>query len=294
MSTTTKAIADFGSSTGIEDLSDEVRESAIRALDHVLSSAVSMRNEPIITSIIDTLTAMQPVSDGDDGGALVALSPFSAALAIGVSASLALDKSASTFERLACVIVPPSFVAARNIDCPGATLVSAVAIGSEIGLRTAAALGAQHVSRGWDLVGSAGRIGATVAVSKVLGLSASKIHNALGFASTMSAGILMGGETLSALSAGKAAADALEAATLGMNGLIGPPAPLEGRRGLFALVSPGSDPSRLVEGLGQHWEHHLLLAPFAFADAVDQLADDRDVSLMVHRFSELTASLETT
>jgi 2-methylcitrate dehydratase PrpD len=197
------------------------------------------------------------------------------------------------FERLASVIVPTSFVAAQRVDCSGATLIRAIAIGGEIGLRTANALGEEHVSRGWDPVGSAGRIGATAAVSVVFGLSSIQIQNALGFASTMSAGIQSGSEALRACIAGKASGDAIEAATLAKYGLIGPPLPLEGRRGLFALVAPSRDPGELVDKLGTRWEHTILFSPGVFADVVDQLVHAPDVTLVSERFAKLTGSSQS-
>src|SRR5262249_24418021 len=61
------------------------------------------------------------------------------------------------------------------------------------------------------------------------------------------------GTMAGSLQPGKAAANGFEAAVLAHNGLDGPAAPLEGRRGLFALHAGRVD-TPLADGLGTHWE----------------------------------------
>jgi 2-methylcitrate dehydratase PrpD len=60
-------------------------------------------------------------------------------------------------------------------------------------------------------------------------------------------------EEIAALRAAFAAADGAEAALLGERGFTAPRQPLEGRRGLLALLAPEADPQELVRDLGTRW-----------------------------------------
>lgn len=80
--------------------------------------------------------------------------------------------------------------------------------------------------------------------------------HALGLAATQTTTV--GGSSdeqkeTAALRAAFAAADGAEAALLGERGFTAPRQPLEGRRGLLALLAPAADAQELVRGLGTRW-----------------------------------------
>jgi 2-methylcitrate dehydratase PrpD len=77
----------------------------------------------------------------------------------------------------------------------------------------------------------------------------------LSVASTQAAGHTkqLGSHTKS-LHAGKAAADGVEAALLAQNGFTGPSQPIEGRRGMAALMAPSPNLGQAVDHLGSVWE----------------------------------------
>jgi hypothetical protein len=79
--------------------------------------------------------------------------------------------------------------------------------------------------------------------------------SALGLAATQVAGLALSEQTpLGAFTAGKQAGDGVEAALLASRGFEGPPSPLEGRRGLAEVLTPGGhDLPDVTEMLGREW-----------------------------------------
>jgi 2-methylcitrate dehydratase PrpD len=120
--------------------------------------------------------------------------------------------------------------------------VRAIALGYEVATRVAAALGAAHTARGWDVRATAGAIGATAAAGSLCDLDEHALRDALGLCATQAAGLISSaGTDAEAVQLGKAAANAVEAALLAGCGFTSSAEPLEGRRGLFALMSAGAE-----------------------------------------------------
>lgn len=155
---------------------------------------------------------------------------------------------------LASPVVCAALAAGDAANAPGAVVLDAVVVGTEIALRLATALGASHVGRGWDVAGTCGRLGSAAAAARVFGLGAERMRNALGIAATEAGGLRAASGTMTAAFIhGLAAADGVEAALLGRFGFTGAPHAIEGRRGLAALMSAAFDPGALVAGLGERY-----------------------------------------
>lgn len=276
----TPTVSSFASSIRWSKLPDSVREASVSALASVLSLSASTSTNAMVREL-DAF--IEPITSQNEKGSF-------AALRIATTAFSRLAADASLQEELSCVVVPAGFVAAQFAGCSGPQLLTAVAIGLEIALRMVESLGEDHRGRGWDVVGSAGRIGATVAASVVIGLDAKQLQSALGFASTMVAGLHLAGSDLRALGAGKSSADGVEAAVLAGEGLLGPVAPLEGRRGLFALVSPDPHPEILVEGLGDRWLFVDKMTPSGLDAAAGLLVGAADTSIFAASFERLVVT----
>ncbi|MFI5607733.1 MmgE/PrpD family protein [Amycolatopsis sp. NPDC051903] len=87
---------------------------------------------------------------------------------------------------------------------------------------------------------TAGALGAVAAAGCAAGLSAGPLRHAVGLCATQAAGLSAAAETpLGPLQVGKAAANAVEAVLLSRSGFTSAEQPLEGRRGLYALLSEG-------------------------------------------------------
>ena len=119
----------------------------------------------------------------------------------------------------------------------------AFAVGTAVAEWMADALTAATVAERWSARGIAGLIGAGVAAARLLGLDEAGVRNVVGLCATQAAGLRAAeGSEAGVVQAAKAAADAVEAATLARHGFTSAADGLGGRRGLFALLAPGATP----------------------------------------------------
>jgi len=137
----------------------------------------------------------------------------------------------------------------------GRDLIEAIILGMEISCRLGLMLHPHHYARGWHITATCGIFGAAMAAGRLLRLTPAQYVHALAHALAQSCGSV---ETLGtmakSLSVGQAAKGGLLAAWLSLHGYEGPPEPLEGKRGFFALHGGEDDFSPLLEGLGTRWE----------------------------------------
>lgn len=137
----------------------------------------------------------------------------------------------------------------------GRDLILAHALGFEAGARVSLAVWPDHYDVGWHMTGTAGTICAAAAVASLLGLGADRTVHALGLAATQAAGHReQFGAMAKSFHAGKAAANGVLAAQLAARGYTAAPESLEGRRGLFHVMSARSDPEAVTRELGERWE----------------------------------------
>jgi 2-methylcitrate dehydratase PrpD len=261
------AIGRFAAEAAWHELPTAARERATQLLTAALANARHGANAPttsILTSYVAGLESPPEATLLQPGAARRRVGAADAAL---VNAAAA----ATTAHELTAPAVFAALAVAECLDVDGAALLGAIAVGAEIAARTAVGLGAAHTGRGWDVVGTAGRIGAAAAAARLFGLEAPRIVDALGYAATSTAGVTQPpGSPAIAIGSGKAAADAVEAGLLARGGLIGPPAPIEGRRGMFALEA-GESAERVVEALGDEWLMVSVLLPSTPANGHDAL-----------------------
>jgi 2-methylcitrate dehydratase PrpD len=129
-------------------------------------------------------------------------------------------------------------VAALETRLDSDSAVAATAVGYRVAELVADALGPGHVEIGWCVAATAGTIGATAAAGRLLGLDDVALRNALGLAATQAAGLNAARDTdAGPIQLGKAAANAVEAALLAADGFTSAGEPLEGRRGMIAVMT---------------------------------------------------------
>ncbi|RKP57689.1 MmgE/PrpD family protein [Pararobbsia silviterrae] len=117
-------------------------------------------------------------------------------------------------------------------------IAAAVAVGTLAATRLLTAVDDAAFRARWNVAASLGIVGATLAVSRLLGLDAPRMRHALGIAATQAAGLARNNdEAMGALETGKAAADAIEASLLAKHGFTSAVASIDGRRGLAALMA---------------------------------------------------------
>ena len=127
------------------------------------------------------------------------------------------------------------------IVCAAATAVGencaeAVAVGISVTGLIASGL-PDASAQGWAVPVVSATVGAAVAAGLMLGLAEERLRAAIGIAATQATGLASAvGTDAGAVQAGKAAFNAVEAALLAQAGFTSCDQPLEGRRGLYALL----------------------------------------------------------
>ncbi|HWT05785.1 MAG TPA: MmgE/PrpD family protein [Xanthomonadales bacterium] len=178
-----------------------------------------------------------------------ALASYGAPLrrAFTAAVTLAAVPSARANAPIVAAAVAASELAGRG----EADVVEAIAIGREVAVRLERAL---ILDAAWDVVNVIAGIGAAAAAARAAALGGDATRNAIGLAATQATGLgVTEGTPSGALAAGKAAADAVEAALLAHNGFTAASASLEGRRGLAALMASRFDERALCDDLGGRW-----------------------------------------
>src|SRR6185369_17960852 len=115
--------------------------------------------------------------------------------------------------------------------------------------RASLALYPEHYDRGWHMTGTTGTLGAAVSAGRLLGLSDEALVHAVGLAATQAAGHReQFGAMAKSLHSGKAASNGVLAALLASRGYTAADESLEGRRGMFHVMSTRADPTQLTDG----------------------------------------------
>jgi 2-methylcitrate dehydratase PrpD len=148
-----------------------------------------------------------------------------------------------------------SALAASGEQATGRAYAEAYLAGFETAARVALSMPKGHYDRGWHVTGTVGGIGAAVAVGRIRGESPEVLRRSVSLAAGQAGGHRQHfGSMAKALNGGNAARVGLVSALLAGEGFLPDPEGLEGRRGMWAVMSDGPDPGMLSEGLGEQWE----------------------------------------
>jgi len=179
-----------------------------------------------------------------------------AALVNGTSAhAFELDDYHNAKLHPGAVVVPAALAMAEQLQSSGERLLTAIAVGYEMMIRSSLALEPSAARlRGWHLTGACGPFGAAAACAVLMGLDAERTAWALGLAGTQGAGLWAfnaDGTMSKRLHAGKAAHAGVLAAELAAAGFSGPTQIYETQDGGFLKAfSDKSDPAPLTHELG--------------------------------------------
>jgi aconitate decarboxylase len=152
------------------------------------------------------------------------------------------------------VVLPAAIAGAeRAKTVGGADLIAAIAVGVDVaaGLGVAAVTGLRFFRPA-----TAGALGATAALGKLMGFDPSRMVNALSIAYAQLCGTMQAhteGSALLAMQMGFAARNAVVACDLAACGFDGPKNVLEGPFGYFKLFEADGSAARAVEELGRRW-----------------------------------------
>jgi 2-methylcitrate dehydratase PrpD len=182
-----------------------------------------------------------------------------AALVNGVAADIVgwSDISVTHMTHPSVSIAPTVCAVGEQTRASGAEVLAAHIVGTEIANKIGAGVSPGFQLRGWHPLAVLNTFGAAVAASRLLGLDATRMQNALGIAAGEASGMRVAMGTMSkAMGAGRSARDGIRAAILASMGFTGPMDVIEARDGFLQTFGDGVSGEAMLDHLG---------APFEFA-----------------------------
>ncbi|MDJ0994895.1 MAG: MmgE/PrpD family protein [Dinoroseobacter sp.] len=177
--------------------------------------------------------------------------------------ALDFDDTALSEEKDRSVLIHPTmqplsacFAVGEHLKVSAEEFLTAFILGFEVQVKIAEAINAEHFTggRGFHTSGTIGIFGATIAACKLMGLDYAQTSNAMGMASTMSAGVGANHGTMSKpLNMSRAAENGVTAARFASLGMDGPAHALEAGRGFFEAFGGGYDPTKIIGRMGSPW-----------------------------------------
>jgi 2-methylcitrate dehydratase PrpD len=159
------------------------------------------------------------------------------------------------------VVLPAVLALAETEALSGATLLTSIVAGYEVGIRTGTCTGIPHGARGYHATGTVGCVASAAGAGNLLGLDPERTANALGIGGTQAAGLYCArtGAMTKRLHAGHAAQAGVIAGLLARDGFTGSQDVLEAPFGGFmSTLTENADLNQLTEGLGETWETALV------------------------------------
>jgi 2-methylcitrate dehydratase PrpD len=253
----TELLARFLATHRSEDVPERVRHEAKRSLVNFFATALGGCRNEAVEILVATLGECFGPPQATIIGRSKRTDPLAAAFLNAVSSNVLDfdDTHLRTVIHPTAPVAPGLFALAERQPVTGAALLHAFVLGVEVECRIGIALSPGHYRRGWHITATCGVLGAAAAAGKLLRLDAGRMGWALGTAATQSSGLIENLGTMSkSVGVGNSARNGLTAALLAASGLSGPDRPLEGPRGLAAVMSDGANLATVVEGLGDSWE----------------------------------------
>lgn len=255
----TRQLADYVVGTRWEDIPEDARKEARRALVNFMGCALGgSRHEAMDI----TLAALGPYAGAPTARVLgrpEQADPLLAALLNGISSHVHDydDTTPSNYIHPTSPVASALFAYASVHAVHGADLALAYVLGYEVVTRIGNATYPAHYDAGWHSTGSIGVFGAAVAIGKLLRLDAQQMVWAIGLAATQSAGLReMFGSMAKSLHPGRSAQSGYMAALLAQRGFTAGEHALEGPRGFAAVQSAAYDLAVVARGLGQQYHFH--------------------------------------
>ena len=250
------ALAAFLSGPGRSLVPDEARHEARRAVLGFLTCALAGTADPAYAAA--RTVALRHGGDGparlvDGGRSDIATAVFLNAIAGNV---LDFDDThLPTVIHPSAPVVPVLLALAERLRPSGRAFLDDLVLSFEAMARLGLSVHPDHYRAGWHITATCGVVGAAVAACLATGLPPDRTAAAIGIAAGQAAGLIGNlAEGAKVVPVGNAARNGLLSAEFAAAGLSAAPAILEGRFGFLDVLSRGSRPEALVDGLGERWE----------------------------------------
>jgi 2-methylcitrate dehydratase PrpD len=284
---TAHAQAEFVHSLKLAAVPAATQQRAMHLMLDAVGCALAARREDFALKLAQAIGGL---SDGDEAGSRGVIGfacrlPLRDAVWLNGVLTHGLDYDDTHMAgvlHLSVSVLPAVLGLAARRGASGADLLTAYIAGLECGARVASVVKGGLHTQGFHPTGVVGAFACAVAAGKLLGLSAPQLVAAQGIALSMASGSLQfleDGAWTKRLHPGWAAQAGLQAAMLASHDVPAPPAPYEGRYGLFQLyldktLQPKIDRSLGTSGFGAVWElEHIAVKPFPMCHFVHAAAD---------------------
>lgn len=180
-----------------------------------------------------------------------------AALANGVAAH-ALDFDDTSWTMVghpSAAILPAVLAVAEHRHASGRDVLAAYIVGVEVAAKIGLAVKPGHYDRGWHATATLGTLGATAAVTRLMGLDITEARHALGIGASQASGLRQNFGTMTKpLHAGQASRNGVLAAGLAGMGFTADQNIMESRFGFFNTLCAGDYDASVLASLGRPFD----------------------------------------
>lgn len=237
----------------LEDIPDDVRREALRAIVNYVGCALGGSPDPAVNIAMQAFAPFFGAATANILGRRERVDPLHAALMNGISSHVYDydDTTPKNYIHPSSPVASALFAYASANRVSGRDFVHAFILGFEAESRIGNSVYPAHYDVGWHITGTAGVFGAAVAIGKLIGLSEQQMIWAIGLAATQAAGLReMFGSMAKSLHPGRAAQNGYASALLAQSGFTSGEHGLEGPRGFAAVQAAKYDLSKITAGLG--------------------------------------------
>jgi 2-methylcitrate dehydratase PrpD len=249
----TKALASWIVKNRLDDIPDDVRREALRAIVNYTGCALGGAPDEAVNKAMCAFGPFFGPPTASILGRSERVDPLHASLMNGISSHVYDydDTTPKNYIHPSSPVASALFAYASANKVSGRDWVHAFILGFEAESRIGNSVYPAHYDVGWHITGTAGVFGAAVAIGKLIGLSEQQMVWAIGLAATQAAGLReMFGSMAKSLHPGRAAQNGYGAALLAQNGFTSGEHGLEGPRGFAAVQAAKYDLSKITAALG--------------------------------------------
>ena len=249
----TKSLAAWVVKSQLEDIPEDVRREALRAIVNYTGCALGGSSDAAVNIAMRTFGPFFGPSTASILGRAERADPLHASLMNGISSHVYDydDTTPKNYIHPSSPVASALFAYASANKVTGRDFVHAFILGFEAESRIGNSVYPAHYDVGWHITGTAGVFGAAVAIGKLIGLDEQQMIWAIGLAATQAAGLReMFGSMAKALHPGRAAQNGYASALLAQAGFTSGIHGLEGPRGFAAVQAAHYDLSKITAGLG--------------------------------------------
>jgi len=249
----TRILASYVVKNRWEDIPEDVRHEAKRALINVIGCAIGGSPHPAVTAAIRALSPFSGERTASIVGRPERLDPLHASLMNGISSHVEDydDTTPKNYSHTSSPVSAALLAYASANRVRGRDFVEAFILGFEAASRVGNVVYPAHYDVGWHMTGTIGVFGAAAGIGKLIGLNEQQMVWALGLAATQSAGLReMFGSMGKAFHPGRSAQNGYAAALLAQAGFTSGEHGIEGPRGFAHVLAATRDLSKITTRLG--------------------------------------------